>query len=119
MGRYTDVYVLPVTSSKLDAYREVAADMGRIWREHGALDYTEVVAADAKPGVHTSFPQAVKLEPDETIVVAWIDFASREERDRINVLVMQDQRMTAMFDRPIPVDGKRMFFGGFDALIQI
>ncbi len=118
MTRYVDVYVLAVPKAKLEVYREFAKVAGKVWREHGALDYVEVAGDDVKPGVHTSFPQAVKLEPDEIVVVGWIAFASRAERDRINALVMQDPRMADCNPGNSPFDPQRMFWGGFNTLVE-
>ena len=117
---YVDSIVIPVPTKNLDAYFAMAHKCGAIWREHGALSYHECLADDVKPGTHTSFPQAVKLEEGETVVFAWITYASRAERDRINALVMADPRL-AEFMQPenMPFDGKRMFFGGFTEMIQI
>jgi uncharacterized protein YbaA (DUF1428 family) len=70
MGNYVDGFVLPVPKANLEAYRRMAEDAGKVWREYGALAYTECVADDVKPGELTSFPQSVKLEPDETVVFA-------------------------------------------------
>jgi uncharacterized protein YbaA (DUF1428 family) len=70
MGKYVDGFVLAVPKSNLEAYRRMAEDAGKVWREYGALEYVECVADDVKPGEVTSFPQAVKLEPDETVVFA-------------------------------------------------
>ena len=119
MSKYVDVYVLPVPKEKLDAYRSFAEGSGKLWREHGALEYVEFIADDVKPGVHTSFPQAVKLESDETVIVSWIAFASREDRERINAAVMNDPRLAAMNPQALPVDGKRMFWGGFTKLFGV
>ncbi len=118
MGRYVDVFLLPVPKANLEAYRRMAEDAGKVWREYGALDYVECVADDVKPGEVTSFPQSVKLEPDETVVFAWIVYESREHRDRVNAQVMQDPRMTGMDPQSLPFDGKRMIWGGFDVLVQ-
>jgi uncharacterized protein YbaA (DUF1428 family) len=118
MGNYVDGYVLPVPKANLDAYRHIAEEAGKVWREHGALDYVECVADDVKSGEVTSFPQAVKLEPDETVVFAWIVYESREHRDRVNEQVMKDPRMTGMDPKSMPFDGKRMFWGGFKVLVQ-
>ncbi len=82
--RHGDGFVRPVPKDKLAAYRALARKAGRIWKEHGAPEYVECVADDVKPGKHTSFPQAVKLEPDEVVVLSWIVYASRAQRDRIN-----------------------------------
>ena len=71
-----------------------------------------------KPGEVTSFPQSVKLGPDETVVFAWIVYESREHRDRVNEQVMKDPRMTGMDPQSLPFDGKRMIWGGFKVLVQ-
>ncbi len=71
-----------------------------------------------KPGEVTSFPQAVKLEQDETVVFAWIVYESREHRDRVNAPVMQDARLAGMDPKSLPFDGKRMMWGGFEVLVQ-
>jgi uncharacterized protein YbaA (DUF1428 family) len=117
MSRYVDGFVVPVPKKNVEAYRKLAETAGKVWREHGALDYVECVAEDVKPGKLTSFPQSVKLEPDETVVFAWIVYASRAERDRINEAVMKDPRM-AHDPKSMPFDGKRMFMGGFEVLVQ-
>jgi uncharacterized protein YbaA (DUF1428 family) len=119
MSNYVDVYVLPVPKNKLDAYRRLAAEAGKIWRENGAVAYIEVIADDVKAGVHTSFPQAVKLEADETVVVGWVVFNSREDRDRINAAVMKDPRLSGMNAQKMPFDAKRMFWGGFTSLVEV
>ena len=117
MSRYVDGFVLPVPKKNVEAYRQMAELGAKVWREHGALEYVECVADDVKPGQHTSFPQSVKLEPDETVVFAWIVYASRAERDRINEAVMKDPRMKHD-PSGMPFDGKRMFWGGFEALVR-
>ena len=118
MGRYIDGYVLPLPTKSIEAYRAQAALAGKVWKEHGALEYIECIAEDVKPGKLTSFPQAVKLEPDETVVFGWIVFESRAERDRINAAVMKDPRLVGMGPGAMPFDGKRMFWGGFDLFVE-
>lgn len=118
MGRYVDGFVLPVLKANLEAYRRMAEDAGKVWREYGALAYVECVADDVKPGEATSFPQSVKLEADETVVFAWIVYESREHRDRVNEQVMKDPRMTGMDPKSMPFDAKRMFWGGFEVLVE-
>lgn len=115
MPNYVDVYVLPVPKAKLEAYRAMAELARTVWKEHGAIDYFEVVEDDVKSGVTTSFPQAVKLEKDEVVVVGWVTFASRADRDRVNAAVMADPRLSGSPDT-MPFDGKRMFWGGFGPL---
>jgi uncharacterized protein YbaA (DUF1428 family) len=117
---YVDGYVLPVPRKNLDAYRRMARKAGKVWCEHGALAYHECVADDVQPGKVTSFPQAVKLKPDETVIFAWIVYRSRAQRDRINKKVMADPRLAEMADpKKLPFDGKRMFWGGFKTLVSL
>ena len=92
---YVDGIVVPVPKKKLAAYRDMARRSGKVWREHGALEYRECVADDVKPGKHTSFPQSVKLKAGETVVFAYIVYKSRAHRDRVMAKVMKDKRPTA------------------------
>ena len=118
--RYVDGYVLPLPKKNLEAYRRMAQKAGKVWRDHGALEYIECVADDVKPGKHTSFPQSVKLKPAETVVFAYIVFKSRAHRDRVNAKVMKDPRLADMMDpKAMPFDGKRMFWGGFKTLVDV
>jgi uncharacterized protein YbaA (DUF1428 family) len=117
--RYVDGYVVPVPKKKLAAYRRMAQKAGKVWRDHGALEYIECIADDVKPGKHTSFPQSVKLKARETVVFAYIVYKSRTERDRINAKVMKDPRLADMMDpKAMPFDGKRMFWGGFKVMVE-
>jgi uncharacterized protein YbaA (DUF1428 family) len=120
MARYVDGFVLPIPKRNLDAYRRQARKAGKIWREHGALEYRECVADDVKAGKITSFPQSVKRKRDETVVFSWIVFKSRAHRDRVNAKVMKDPRLADMMDpKAMPFDGKRMIYGGFSVLVDI
>jgi len=118
--KYIDGYVVPVPKKKLAAYRALARKAGKVWREHGALEYVECVADDVKPGKYTSFPQSVKLKKNETVIFAYIVYKSRAQRDRINAKVMKDPRMNEMGDiKDMPFDFKRMFWGGFKTLVDL
>lgn len=116
---YVDGFVLPVPKKKIEAYRSIARKAGKIWREHGALDYMECVADDVKTGKLTSFPQSVKLKPGETVVFAYIVYKTRAHRDRVNAKVFKDPRMAAMGGpQEMPFDTQRMFWGGFKTLVR-
>ncbi|HEU4379864.1 MAG TPA: DUF1428 domain-containing protein [Hyphomicrobiaceae bacterium] len=116
---YVDGFIVPVPVKNLKAYRSLAQKAGKIWREHGALEFRECVADDVKPGKWTSFPQSVKLEKGETVVFSWILYKSRAHRDRVNAKVMKDERLKGMMDgSAIPFDGKRMIYGGFKMLVE-
>jgi uncharacterized protein YbaA (DUF1428 family) len=120
MGRYVDGFVLPVPKKNAEAYRSIAKKAGKIWREHGALEYVECIADDVKPGKLTSFPQAVKLKPGETVWFSWIVYKSRKHRDAVNAKVMADPRLANMMDpKKHPFDPKRMFWGGFKAMVEL
>ncbi|MBK8907735.1 MAG: DUF1428 domain-containing protein [Rhodospirillales bacterium] len=120
MGKYVDGFVVPVPKDSVEAYRKLAEAAGRVWREYGALAFVECVADDVKAGEVTSFPQAVKLKADETVVFSWIVFESREHRDLVNAQVMDDPRIKDSMDpRTMPFDAKRMFWGGFDVLVDL
>ena len=117
---YVDGFIVAVPKKKLDAYKSLAKKAGKIWREHGALDYREWVADDVKVGKLTSFPRAVKLKPGETVVFSWITYKSRAQRDKINARVMADPRLASMMDpKSMPFDGKRMIYGGFESLVRV
>jgi uncharacterized protein YbaA (DUF1428 family) len=118
MGKYVDGFIVPVPKAKIEDYRKLAEIACIVWREHGALDYVECIAEDVKPGQLTSFPQSVMLKEDETVVFSWITYESRQERDRINDLVMKDPRFTGMGPENAPFDGKRLVYGGFEVLVQ-
>ena len=98
----------------------MALKAGKVWREHGALEYVECAADDVKPGKLTSFPQSVKLKPGETVVFSWIVYKSRAHRDSVNAKVMKDPRLASMMNpKTMPFDGKRMFWGGFKVMFDL
>lgn len=120
MTRYVDGFVVPVPVKQLDAYRRLARKAGKVWREHGALEYRECVADDVKPGKHTSFPQSVQLKAGETVMFSWIVYKSRKHRDRVNTKVMKDPRLAHMMNpKDMPFDARRMFFGGFKSFVAL
>jgi uncharacterized protein YbaA (DUF1428 family) len=120
MAHYVDGYVVPVPTKNLDAYRRQARKAGKVWMDHGALQYWECVGDDVKPGKVTSFPQAVKLKDGETVIFAFVVFKSRKQRDKVNAKVMKDARLADMMDpKKLPFDGMRMFWGGFKGLVEL
>jgi uncharacterized protein YbaA (DUF1428 family) len=117
---YVDGFLLPVPKKNLEAYRRMARQAGKVWREHGALDFKECVADDVKPGKWTSFPQAVKLKPGEAVWFSWILYKSRKHRDRVLKKVMKDKRLGSMMDpKAMPFDGRRMMWGGFKVMVDL
>ena len=123
MTNYIDGFVLPVPRDQIDTYREVVEKVAKIWKEHGALDYSEYVIDDATLEGTRSFNDTVNTKEDEAVVFGWVVFESREARDVVNRRVSADPRMTDLINplthtsRPI-FDAKRMAYGGFRSLIQ-
>jgi uncharacterized protein YbaA (DUF1428 family) len=116
---YVDGFVVPVPRKKLKAYRRMAQKAGKVWRDHGALEFRECEADDVKPGKRTSFPQSVKLKRGETVFFSYIVFKSRADRDRVNAKVMKDPRISGMGDiNDMPFDAKRMIYGGFKVRVD-
>ncbi|HLT76793.1 MAG TPA: DUF1428 domain-containing protein [Ferrovibrio sp.] len=117
---YVDGVLLPVPKKNLAAYRRIARKAGKIWREHGALDYKECVGEDLKVKMVQPFTKAVTLKPGEVPVFAFIVFKSRAHRDRVNKKVMDDPRLKAMAGSDTMVfDMKRMVYGGFRTLVEV
>jgi len=120
MAHYVDGFVVPVPRRKLAAYKKMARQAGKVWKEYGALEYYECAADDVKPGKRTSFPQAVKLKKGEMVIFSWVIYKNRKQRDSVNAKVMKDKRLAWMMNpKNLPFDGKRMFWGGFKTIIEL
>lgn len=113
---YVDGFIVPVPKKKLAAYLKLAKKAGKIWMEHGALEYYECLADDVKKGKWTSFPRSVKLKPSETVFYSWIVYKSKKHRDQVMKKVMSDPRLKMEMDN-MPFDGKRMIWGGFKTMV--
>jgi uncharacterized protein YbaA (DUF1428 family) len=118
---YVDGFIVPVPKKNMKAYLAMARKVGKVWKDHGALEYVECVADDVKVGKWTSFPRSVKLKRGETVVFAYVVYKSRKQRDTVMAKSMKDKRLASMMNDPkaMPFDGKRMIFGGFKTSITI
>jgi uncharacterized protein YbaA (DUF1428 family) len=117
MGLYVDCFLLPVKTKNLPAYKKMAKLGCKVWMEHGALSYVEAIGDDIKVKFGLPFHKLMKTKPSETIVMAFITYKSKADRNRITKLVMKDPRLEKM-DGPMPFDMKAMSFGGFKALVE-
>ena len=118
--RYVDGFVVPVPRRKLTAYLRISRKAGRIWREHGALEYRECAGDDLKVKWGTLFPRMARAKPGETVLFSWIVYKSRAHRDRVNARVMKDPRLASMMDpKSMPFDMKRMAYGGFRVVVDV
>src|SRR5262245_21202308 len=113
---YIDGFVIPVPAGKKQAYREVAAKVAPIFKQHGASRIVECWGDDVPDGKTTDFKRAVKAEAGETRVFSWIVWPSKAVRDEGNKKVMSDPRMKTGDD--MPFDGKRLIYGGFEILLD-
>jgi uncharacterized protein YbaA (DUF1428 family) len=116
---YVDGFVVPVPKKNLQDYRRMSQKAGKVWRDHGALQYVEASGDDLDVKFGVSFSKMMKLKPGETVVFAWIVFKSRAHRDKVNAKVMKDPRLACMMDdRKMPFDVKRMVYGGFRFMVD-
>lgn len=114
---YIDGFVAAVPTANKAAYKKHAEDAAAVFKEHGALKLVECWGDDVPPGEVTSFPMAVKCRDDETVVFSWILWPSREARNAGMEKAMTDRRLQPDVN-PMPFDGKRMIFGGFQVIVD-
>lgn len=120
MALYVDGFILAVPKRKMDAYRRMSLKAGKVWKEHGALEYRECKGDDLKARYSAAFSRGVKLKTGETVVFSWIVYKSRAHRDRVNKKVMKDPRLAKMMKaKDMPFDVKRMGYGGFGAIVDL
>jgi len=119
MPKYVDGFLIAIPKDKIEEYRKISRKAGKIWKEHGALEYRETIGDDldiaGMPG--PSFPKRIRLKENETVVFSWILYKSKAHRDRVNKKVMADPRL-AMDAKQMPFDAKRMSYGGFEVLVD-
>jgi len=115
---YVDGIVIAVPTSDKETYRAFAQKMAALFKEFGALNVVDCWGDDVPDGKLTSFPLAVKREPNETVVFSWITWSSRAARDEGWKKAMADPRMQPGAS-PMPFDGKRMIFGGFEVISEV
>jgi uncharacterized protein YbaA (DUF1428 family) len=116
--KYVDGFLLVVPKKKLAAYAAIAKKAGRVWRQHGALEYCECVGDDLQTKMGLPFARRAGARAGEAVVFSWIVYRSRAHRDRVNKKVMADPRMLAMCGEPMPFDMKKMSYGGFSMLVD-
>lgn len=115
-GSYTDGFVVPVPEGKREAYRELAQKMAGVFRQHGANRVVEAIADDVQHGKVTDFYRATRAEDGETVVFSFIEWPDKQARDDAWAKIMADESMKPEGD--MPFSGQRMFWGGFDNIID-
>ncbi len=117
---YVDGFVLPVPEKNLQAYRRMSRQAGKVWREHGALEYRECAGDDLNIKGVVPFTRLAKARSGETVVFSWIVYKSRAHRDAVNKKVMADPRIAKMMSmKETPFDPKRMAYGGFRVVVDL
>ncbi len=119
MSRYVDGFLLSVPKKNLPAYRRMALQAGKVWREHGAVEFRECVGDDLNMEMGVPFPRVAKSKRGEVPVFSWIVYKSRAHRDAVNARVMKDPRILKSMAGPMPFDVKRMAYGGFKVLVDL
>ena len=118
MARYVDGFVIPLPKKNLEAYRRSARAAGKIWKEHGAVEFLECAGDDLKNKWGVTFIRLAKLKPGETVMFSLIVFKSAADRKKVNAKVMKDPRLARLATKSMPFDVKRMAYGGFKVLVD-
>lgn len=120
MAKYVDGYVLPIPKKRLAAYQSLAKKAGKIWKEHGALEYKECAGDDMRVKCGVPLPKLLKLKRGEIVIFAFVVYKSRAHRDKVNAKVMADPRLKEMCsEMSVPFNPDRMSYGGFDVIVDI
>ena len=121
MPRYVDGFLLAIPKNKMSVYRRMAQAAGKVWRQHGALEYRETVGDDlrVRKGMGRGFRSAARSKPAEVPVFSWIVYKSKAHRKAVNARVMKDPRIEKMMKAPMPFNPARMFYGGFKVIVDL
>lgn len=114
---YVDGFVAAVPTANKAKYIRHASDAAAVFKEYGVVKMVECWGDDVPDGEITSFPMAVKCRPDETVIFSWLVWPSREVRDQAMPRLMEDPRLKPDVN-PMPFDGKRLIYGGFEVVVD-
>ncbi len=115
---FVDGFVAAVPTINKDKYIQHATLAAAVFKDHGASRVIECWGVDVPEGETTSFTMAVKRKDDETVVFSWVEWPSKEARDAGMEKVFSDPRMQPD-QNPMPLDGKRLIYGGFDVILDV
>lgn len=119
MAKYIDGFLIPIKAENIERYTEIAQKAGEVWKEYGALEYIEAAGDDIEHEKMISFKKSADAQDGETVIFSFIVFESKDERDRINALVMQDERLKEMMTECKTFDYTRMAYGGFKTIVEL
>ena len=119
MSKYIDGFLIPIEKDKVDDYQKISQKVAEVFKEYGAIEYCECVGDDLDIEGVLSFRNSGGATKDETVLFAWIVYESKEQRDKISQLVMNDQRMKDECNSESLVDYKKLVYSGFKPLVKI
>jgi len=114
---YVDGFVAAVPTMNKEKYIEHAKVSAVVFKEHGALKIVETWEDDVPEGEITSFPMSVQREKNESVVFSWVTWPCKKARDAGWKTLMEDPRMHPD-NNPMPFDGKRLIYGGFNTILD-
>jgi uncharacterized protein YbaA (DUF1428 family) len=115
---YVDATLMPVPIANKAAFRDWAAQMAELFREHGATRVLDGWGDDLPDGKVTDFKRAVKAKDGETVIYGWIEWPSKGVRDAAWGKLMADPRMQPDKSKPALFDGQRTVYGGFTPILD-
>ncbi len=114
---YVDGFVAAVPTANREAFRKHAEEAAVLFKKHGALRVIESWADDVPRGEVTDFYRAVQCKDDETVLFSWVMWPDKTAREEGNKKVFEDMQTSGMTE--MPFDGKRMIYGGFEAIVDV
>ena len=118
--RYVDGFLIPVPKRNLRTYQRMSKAAGRVWMKLGAVAYCEAVGDDLEQGAKVlGFPKTAKAKRGETVMFSWIVYRSKAHRNRVNKLIMKDERIAKMMTGKPPFDYTRMLYAGFKPIVEM
>ncbi len=114
---YIDGFVAAVPTANMAAYIAHAKKAAEVFKRHGALKMVDTWGDSIPEGEVTSFPKAVQCKPDETVVFSWVIWPSKGARETGMQGIFSDPDMQPEAN-PMPFDGKRLIYGGFEIIVD-
>lgn len=112
---YIEGFVAAVPTANKDEYARHIEEAAAFFKKLGATRYVECWGDDVPKGAVTDFYKATQAKDDETPVFSWIEYPDKATRDEANRKMSEDADMANM---QMPFDGQRMFWGGFEVMLD-
>lgn len=115
---YIDGFVMAVPAANKEAFIAHARKFDPIFMEYGATRVIEAWGDDVPDGKQTDFKRSVQAKADEVVAFSWVEWPDKATRDAAMAKMMEDPRMDPS-KNPMPFDGMRMIFGGFEVVVEL